>query len=438
MATITQLEQQMTRTWQTHFGYELNQALETHLQQGTLLGIQTALESALIEELNAHLGFDPYTRTTTGQKHPSQRRSGYFRRCVITSLGTIDLVRVPKLRCGNKNRQWGILVRYQQAMQIVLDKALYLYLLGLSIRDLQEALYLFCGDVLSRAAINRITIQVQQTMRDWRQQPIETTPPILIVDGVWVKILYPTGESYTDRSGHLRSAIQGAERVLLVAMAVRDDGSYYILGTCVAAEENTDAWESLFEHLRGRGLDPHAVKTVVSDGSKGILKAMSRTLPHAAMQRCTVHKVRGFERYLTFHDLPTIDPQTKHPLTAEQARQHRRYQMKREALSIFEQPTRVEAEKRLADFVQKWEPIEPKAIHNFTWGIKRCFTFYQWDASLHRLIRSSNVLERFFREFRGKADEIGSFPNEDSCLSLFYLVMVREHAKHDRINLAKT
>jgi len=54
------------------------------------------------------------------------------------------------------------------------------------------------------------------------------------------------------------------------------------------------------------------------------------------------------------------------------------------------------------------------------------------------LIRSTNVLERFFREFRNKADEIGAFPNEDSCLTVFHLVMVREHAKHDRVDFAKT
>ncbi len=154
MATTTQLEEQITRTWQTHFGYELSQTLETHLRAGALLGIGAALQSALKEELNVHLGFDPYTRTSTGKKDESQRRSGYFHRRVITSLGAIDRLPVPKLRTGNKKGTWNILVRYQQATQALLDKALYMYLLGLSIRDLQEALYLLTGDVLSRCASN--------------------------------------------------------------------------------------------------------------------------------------------------------------------------------------------------------------------------------------------------------------------------------------------
>ena len=42
-------------------------------------------------------------------------------------------------------------------MQPVLDQALYLYTLGLSVRDLQEALYLLFGHVVSREAVNRVT-----------------------------------------------------------------------------------------------------------------------------------------------------------------------------------------------------------------------------------------------------------------------------------------
>jgi len=37
--------------------------------------------------------------------------------------------------------------------------------------------------------------------------------------------------------------------------------------------------------------------------------------------------------------------------------------------------------------------------------------FYQLDQTLHRHIRTTNHLERLFREFRTKSDEIGAFPH---------------------------
>jgi hypothetical protein len=64
------------------------------------------------------------------------------------------------------------------------------------------------------------------------------------------------------------------------------------------------------------------------------------------------------------------------------------------------------------------------------------FYLYAYDQA--RFAGASDHLLERFREFRTKADEIGAFPNATSCLTLFYLVMVREHAKHERVDIAKT
>jgi hypothetical protein len=59
-------------------------------------------------------------------------------------------------------------------------------------------------------------------------------------------------------------------------------------------------------------------------------------------------------------------------------------------------------------------------------------------AGIAKLVICDNTIERFFREFRTKADEIGSFPNELTCLTVFHLIVVRDHAKHDRGKVAQT
>ena len=101
-------------------------------------------------------------------------------------------------------------------------------------------------------------------------------------------------------------------------------------------------------------------------------------------------------------------------------------------------PTWTEALQRLKTFIETWQPLEPEAVRNFTWDLKRCFVFHDFDSALHTLIHSTNLLERFFCEFRAKSDEIGSFPNEPSCLTVFYLVMIRNHTKHQRLTFTKT
>jgi len=419
--TIANREQQILRVKAASFQTELNEQLRQHLQQEVVSVVQTTIEAALVEEVTAQIG----TMTI------KPRRSGYYQRKLNTQFGQVENLSVPKLRHSNKERSWCILDRYQRSLKGLMDFAGYLYIMGLSLRDLQEALYFLLGKVLSRTAVNQVTLKVQASMEARRNAPITTTPPILIVDGVWVDIQYTLDTFKVDQSGHQRQCRQAEERVILVAMAVWPDGSYHILHYEIATVEETASWTDFFDGLIERGLDPDAVKLLVSDGTKGLLTVMKDRLPQAGQQRCITHKVRGMERYLAYDQLSDKN-EVGQPLTLFEARKQRWQLIKNEAYDIYKAESCPEAEQRLEQFVANWEEKEPRAVHAFKWGIRNTFSFYDFDKELHGHIRTTNHLERFFREFRNKADEIGAFPNETSCLTLFSLVMLRDHAKHDR------
>jgi transposase-like protein len=438
MPRVAELKDQVDRIWYASFHTNLTDTLTQQLRQHALQGVRAALEAALSEELTSYHAVLRAAASAAGRSPSSVRRAGSHPRRVLTSYGLIPDLHVPKLRSGNAERPWQILTRYQLAMQPVLDLALYLYTLGLSIRDLQEALYLSFGHVLSREAVNRVTIAAQSPMQVWRERPLTDTPPILIVDGVWVQILAPTGQTWTDRSGHERVEMRGQERVVLAVMGVWEDGRHEILHYEATDAESSESWSAVLAALKRRGLDPDAVRMVVSDGTTGLPAALNEHLPAAQQQRCTVHKIRGLERQFCYRDLLTTDPTTHQALTFEQARRLRRLQVTTDAHAIFEAPTRTEAEQRLATFQTTWGQLEGEVVRLLRKDIALSLTFYQFDVSLHALVRSTNLLERFFREFRTKADEIGSFPNELTCLTVFHLIVVRDHAKHDRGKVAQT
>jgi transposase-like protein len=404
----------------------MNAAVEQQVRNDVVMTVQTTLEAALVAEVESHLA------SLAGKK---PRRSGYYARVVDTQYGRVAALQVPKLRFGNPARSWQILTRYQRSVQGLLDYAGYLYVMGLSLRDLQEALYFLVDKVLSRSAVNQVTVQVERQMHSYRQAALSQTPALLVVDGVWVEIQYALDEVKVDRAGHQRQVRQAQERVILAAMAIWPDGSQQLLHYTVCRSEDADAWRQLLDQLIARGLDPEAVALVVSDGAKGLLEAMHQRLPKASQQRCITHKVRGMEPYLSYAQLPDQDAQGQ-VLSVAQAKHLRLFQIQQAAYAIYDAPSAEEAHIRLQAFIQSWQPLEPKAIHAFTWGIQRTFEFYRFDKALHPLIRTTNALERFFREFRNKADEIGAFPNENSCLTLFFLVLRREHAKHDRLIVA--
>ncbi|MDJ0707644.1 MAG: transposase, partial [Leptolyngbyaceae cyanobacterium MO_188.B28] len=326
MPTVAEREAQIQRIQSQTFQQSLNEALETELRRSVVATVKSVLESALVEELKLDIG-------RFGETSP--RRSGYYSRVVDTQYGRINELSVPKLRARNRERDWQILERYQRGVQGFLDWVCCLYVLGLSIRDLQVLLYWQLGRVLSPNAINQVTLRMHDQMKTARQSRIEQTPVVLIVDGVWVDIQYGTGEFKIDRSGHQRQVRHAQERVILAVMAVWADGSHEILHYEIAQQEETTAWRMVFEHLIARGLDPKQVKVVVSDGSKGLLAAMAQTLPNTEQQRCITHKVRGMEPYLRYHQLPTTDEEGR-PLERQTAKQQRKSALFNDAYDIYE------------------------------------------------------------------------------------------------------
>src|SRR5215510_15635033 len=138
MPRIAELKQQIDRIWFASFHTDLADSLTQQLRQHALVGVRAALEAALDEELAGYQATLRASARTAGHSPSAVRRSGSYQRQVLTSYGFIPDLRIPKLRSCNADRPWQILTRYQLTMQVLLDQALYLYTLGLSIRDLQE------------------------------------------------------------------------------------------------------------------------------------------------------------------------------------------------------------------------------------------------------------------------------------------------------------
>jgi transposase-like protein len=421
--TIAAREEQILRVRAQGIHPALTEQLSETLRASVISTVKTVMESALREEVTEFLG------QLEGER---PQRSGFYSRGLNTQYGSIPDLKVPKLRRLNAERDWQILERYQRSLGNLMDWLCGLSVMGLSLRDLQEGLYFLLGRVLSVSAVNQITLQVQRKLEAKRQVPLLDTPAVILVDGVWVDIQYVIADEYKeDQSGHLRQCRQVQERVVLAVMAIWSDGRQALLHYEVAETESETTWKTLFQNLMARGFDPAQLKLVSSDGSLGIPGAITTYFPNAQQQRCITHKVRGIERHLNYLDLPQVDDQQQ-PLKPAEAKDQRRFEIISDAYQIFDAPDLSGAISLFKSFEQKWQSLELDAVRTFLKDRELTLTFYQFDSELYRHIRTTNHLERLFREFRTKSDEIGAFPNETSCLTVFCLVVERDHAKHDR------
>jgi putative transposase len=143
---------------------------------------------------------------------------------------------------------------------------------------------------------------------------------------------------------------------------------------------------------------------VISDDHEGIKAAVSGELPGAQWQRCTVH----FERNVLAH-VPSSS-------MAELAQ---------DLKAIFKVRRAKTARALAEEFVELYGERFPKAVAVFEAGIEDTLTYLSLPGSHHAKLRTTNMLERLFKEVKRRTRVVGVFPNETSASTLATEIVLR-------------
>ena len=391
--------------------------------------VKWTLEQALNEEVISYLGCGRYARGPQ-PRGPEATRSGTYARELWTQYGCICDLRVPKLRRGNGRLHWQTIERYERCWGPFLDQQLLHYSLGHSLRDLQETMHLTFGEVLSLAACNRLALGLEERAQAFKTARLETPPPIVLVDGLWLKLAVPTGEYTTDARGRRRPVKEQQQRVMLTALGVWDDGHWEILTWHLAPEEDAPSWGTLLGTLYTKGITEATTQLIVSDGAKGLDKALYSHLYGVPHQRCIFHKIKNIADHLQYREGITEAHEAVAALSRK-AKQVYKKAILADAGQIYATHVEVEIRARAQAFQDQWAEREPQAVAAFMNGFEQTLSYLSVDFPLARvsLIRTTNLLERFHRETRRKQRDIGMFQSEAGCEVVWYMMARRETAK---------
>jgi transposase-like protein len=78
------------------------------------------------------------------------------------------------------------------------------------------------------------------------------------------------------------------------------------------------------------------------------------------------------------------------------------------ARAIFQATSRAEALRRIAFLQARWATLHPKPIKNFPKNIDLCLTYLALPHHLWRKVRTTNALDRFFKEIRRRVNPMGA------------------------------
>ena len=171
-----------------------------------LATVQWTIEQALEEEVTAYVGCPRYAHLPRGRPAEYTRSPSYQAGALLTQYGRIPDLRVPKLRRGSSALLSRPITRYERCWGAPARPTGGGLLLGARSAGPPGSDALDAGeDAVAGRPVPGSCLGWKTRVAAWKTGRLAAPPPIVIVDGCWVKIAYPSGEVRVDQLGRRRA-----------------------------------------------------------------------------------------------------------------------------------------------------------------------------------------------------------------------------------------
>lgn len=374
---------------------ECKELLQQDLAEMARAQLKLLIEQALLAERDRHMDLGYYEHAPLSR---CDFRNGYYFRDLVTKLGLLSRLRVPRTRKGFHSQ---LLPRYQRREQAVNNLILQAFLRGVSTRQVGEVLEPVLGEAYSAQTISNITRQLQQAVDQFHRRALRDDYLYFFLDGIVLKV--------RDLAGPVR------RRFVLVAYGLLPNGKREIIDYQFAQGESEIAWLEFLQGLFLRGLQGKNLQLIVSDGGTGLGAALPVVFPGIPRQLCWAHKMRNIADKV----------RRKEGSCVAEAAAIYRASSKNQALSAFRQW-------RLA-----WEHRCPRAVACVERDLDHLLNFFSVPAAHWKKVRTTNVIERAFREVRRRTRPMSSFSNQQSCDRIIYGVISHLNSSWERKPLSE-
>ena len=323
-------------------------------------------------------------------EHTPQRRDyrcGFSVKDWSTDLGLIERIRIPRTRHTGTGLSAQIRQAYRKNKAQVHQLLREIFLAGASTQRTGELAQALLGRKYSAAYVSQATKKLDQAVGDYHRRRLADRFVYLFFDGIALKG---------------RDVLGAKDRVVLVCHGVDLEGRRELLDFLVADAESEVAWYRFCNDLYRRGLEGNTVRLITTDGCPGLHAALDTIWPRVPRQRCWVHKLRN--------------------LLTKFARKRHLDACMREAKLIYLAETKTEAGERFHQWAHTWRAQEPKVVACLEQDVPALLAFFDCPRELWRKLRTTNVIERAFREVRRRIRPMNCFKNDASCERILYAI----------------
>lgn len=342
--------------------------------------LKELMEKRLEEEMAEYLGLSRY-------EHASDRhdyRNGHYVRHLLSEMGDLELL-VPRSRKGKFPTR--LFERYARRCRSVDKVLLACFCLGLSTRKAASVLTPVLGEKVSASTISRIAAQLDHEVHRYHTRVLKDHYQYLFFDGVVLKS---------------KGALKVQKKILLCAFGITVEGRQEIIDFYPAASESGACWESFLNELYRRGLKGSLCELIATDGGTGLHQALQIVYPTIVLQRCWAHKTRNI-----------LDKVKKIDQAA----------VKKALARISHAPNLRKATQAYWNFSSRWAKSYPRAVHCLKKDFDQLLSFFQIkNSQIWSRLRTTNLIERSFREVRRRTRPMGVMAHTQSLQRIVFAV----------------
>ncbi|NLH39740.1 MAG: IS256 family transposase [Elusimicrobia bacterium] len=354
----------------------------------TLRGVKLLLENSMEIEIQDMIGAKRW-------EHSQGRegmRNGKYRRTLWTEYGWISDIRMPRLREGRAEIK--TIKRYQRRAEDVNKLIMNMFIYGVSTRKIKEVLTpLYGREMISASSVSRISKELNKEVEKFHCKSISDDYKYIFLDGIYLKA---------------KSPIRSKRRCILVAYGIKVDGKRELIDYRLSGGggESESSWESFLNLLYNRGLEGKNIELVIMDGNKGLYNAVEMIWPRAKRQRCWAHKLRN---------------------VANRVPKRMQEECLKGARGIYDADNRYKAIEAYKGWSRKWKQIAPEAVRCLEEDLEDLLWFYDCPKEIRVKVRTTNIIERVFREVRRRTRPISCFTNTQSVERIIFAVFNRQN-----------
>lgn len=195
--------------------------------------VKELMESTMNEELEVYTQAEYHEQIERYKLY----RNGYYQRTLVTQFGSLNDLRVPRLRKSGFRTK--VFQRYARYQDIIEDLIQDIFLAGVSTRRVGAAISKLLDTKISHGTVSRITRRLDSKVKEFHTRELLDEYQYLFFDGVTLKIKYNT--KYHNRK-------------VLVAYGITVFGKRELIAFRQAKEESYDAWLGFIDDLYKRGV----------------------------------------------------------------------------------------------------------------------------------------------------------------------------------------